>query len=167
MDKRVVLYGGVGLVLAMVVASGDGASTASPLQLSLRQNAAFRNECLQELIEFEQVSRVKFSFCECVLNNFQEKILANESLKTAYETFYSSYSARASSPRDTSRALATNAHENFEVAPAKLAILFSNLELRYNFRDMQNEVTTLSELLEQDWKRAMIGCSQIKTPTSN
>jgi hypothetical protein len=167
MSRRVLLYG---VLVAVVVAgsTGDNAGDAdSPVQLTVRQQAGYKNVCLREIIGFEQSATRKFSFCECVLEKYQEKLKANEALIEGLNAFYVHYVELRESPRKTSRALASRPQENFKSSSEKLDLLFSSKDLRYPFKELIEEVKPLGEHVESAWKTSFIECTHPSTPAAS
>jgi hypothetical protein len=165
MNKRFLLYGIVALVLVLLLAGdGDSASESTAFPLSVRQQAAFKNECMKEIVGFDQAARSKFLFCDCVTEKFETRINANEELIKIHEAFVAKYLELKEDPRSMSRSLASRNVERFTSGSDKGDILLSSMVLRYPFSEMKEVSENLVKGVEQDWKKTLIECSSVETP---
>jgi hypothetical protein len=165
MNTRVLLYGVVGLVLMLVLSSGGADLDNSPVALNLAQQSAYKNECLKEIIGFEQPARSKIRFCDCVTASFEKKVAENAAFVESYEAFLGRYIELSQSPFRASRALSSNYQQDFRSGHIKLDILLSVKNLRHPFPELVGDSKLLGEVLDETWKIAMIACSQVETPT--
>jgi hypothetical protein len=168
MNKRFLLYGIVALVLVLVLSGGgDSASENAAFALSVRQQAALKNECMKEIVGFDQAARSKFLFCDCVTEKFETRINANEELIKIREAFVAKYLELKEDPRSISRSLASRNAERFTSGSDKVDILLSTMVLRYPFTEMKDLSESLVTGIDQDWKKTLIECSNVETPLEN
>jgi len=165
MNTRIILYAVVGVFVVLMM-QGGGGQGGTALTLGIRQQSALKNECMKEIIGFEQSAKSKFAFCECVTSSFEEKLKANEKLVEAHAAFVAKYLELRESPKSISRSLASTSSSarDFSTGEDKLDIVLSSLDLRYSFAELKELVPLLAEGVDSEWKNAMIGCSQLETP---
>src|SRR5690606_14848865 len=108
----------------------------------------------------------KLRYCDCVVEKFQEALKADAALLEAHNAFTAKYIELKSSPRETSRVLASNHQENFSSGIEKLDVLFSSLDLRYPFGKLKDEVKPLGESLDTHWNASMRKCAQSTAPVA-
>jgi hypothetical protein len=164
MNMRVVLYGGVGAVLVFALTGGEsgGSGEGAALALNLRQQAAYNNECMKEVVGFELSMQGKLKYCGCVVDDFQARINKNEKLLERHKAFVAKYLEMKGTPRVASRSLASASEHIFSTSSAKLDILFSSMILRYDFPEVRQSFPELAKDVEGDWKASMIACTELK-----
>ncbi len=160
MNTRFLLYGLVALVLVLAL-GGGGADEDSPLTFNLRQQAAFKNECMKEVIGFEQPTRSKFRFCDCVVARLEKLWLGDAAFPEAYVAFIERYLELSQSPKKASRVLASRTQDDFRTGFQKFDILLSNKNMRHPFTELVEEAKPLNETVEKSWKTSMLECSRL------
>ena len=171
MNTRVILYGGIAAVLFFVMNTETPVDEKKP-SVGVDERESLNSLCLEEVIGFDAGIQAKLGFCNCVTQDFAERIDVFHQLKDPqkkaekkefgdfFKELVVTHSDMDGDAFEQARALATFNPIGFQPKDKKVAVLVKRFAFEHEHVDLAEAYEKLAKMVKLVWEKSYKSCFQ-------